>query len=80
MCCSQLDNRLTKVPPVRATITTVVTKEPDDIDEPALKRMMLRNVSAGKAMPYTKIELKTHGDSQVKVREDILELVERNAI
>lgn len=64
----QLDSRLTKVAPTRATISTVTAKEPDDIDEPSLRRTILTNVSAGgRATPYTKIELKVHGSYQVKV-------------
>lgn len=63
----QLDSRLTKVAPTRATISTVTAKEPDDIDEPSLRRTILTNVSAGRATPYTKIELKVHGNYQVKV-------------
>lgn len=63
----QLDSRLTKVAPTRATISTVTAKEPDDIDEPSLRRSILINVSAGRATPYTKIELKVHGNYQVKV-------------
>lgn len=65
--CSQLDSRLTKVPPARATITVIPVKEPGDVDEPALRRTMLKNISAGKAMPYTKVELKIYNECQVKV-------------
>lgn len=69
--CSQLDNRLTKVPPARATITTVPVKEPNDIDEPALRRTIMKNVSAGKSIPYTKTELKIYNEFQVKVSRSI---------
>lgn len=54
--------------PARATISTAVVKEADDIDEPTLRRTILKNVTAGKATPYTKVEVKMHGDFQVKVR------------
>ncbi|XP_055300313.1 protein HIRA homolog [Sitodiplosis mosellana] len=65
---AQLDNRLTKVPPARATITTVPVKESGDIDEPALRRTIIKNVSAGKSVPYTKIELKVYNEFQVKIQ------------
>lgn len=65
--CRQLDNRLTKVAPVRATISATPVKEPGDVDESTLRRTILKNVSAGKASPYTKVELKVHNEFQVKV-------------
>lgn len=65
--CRQLDNRLTKVPPVKAAITLPVVKEPGDMDESTLKRMVVNNVSAGKAYAYTKSMLKAYKEFQVKV-------------
>lgn len=65
--CRQLDNRLTKVAPVRATISAIPVKEPGDVDETSLRRTMLKNISAGKASPYTKVELKVFNEFQVKV-------------
>lgn len=64
---SQLDNRLTKVPPARATISAAIVKEPNEVDESTLRRTILRNISAGKAIPFTKIELKVHNEIQIKV-------------
>lgn len=66
--CSQLDSRLTKVPPVKATITTMPVKESGDVDESTLRRSIMKNVSAGKTTPYTKVELKVYNEFQVKVR------------
>lgn len=70
--CSQLDSRLTKVPPARATISAAPIKEPGDFDESALRRTILKNVSAGKSTPYTKVELKVHNEFQVRVRSSSL--------
>lgn len=67
MCYRQLDGRLAKVPPARATISVAPAKEHDHIDESAVKQTIIKNVNAGKAKAYDKVELKVHNDLQVKV-------------
>lgn len=44
-----------------------VVKERGDVDEPTLRRSILKNVSAGKAKPYAKVELKVHNELQIQV-------------
>ncbi|XP_031624833.1 protein HIRA homolog [Contarinia nasturtii] len=67
---AQLDNRLTKVPPARATLTKVPIKDPSDIDEPTLRRTILKNINAGKAAPYNKVELKVLNEHQIKIHNN----------
>lgn len=64
----QLDCRLTKVPPARATISAAPPKERGDVDESTIRQTIIKNVNAGKAKPYDKAELKVHNDLQVKVQ------------
>lgn len=69
-CCfyRQLDSRLTRVPPNRATISVTPSKERGDIDETAVRQTIIKNVNAGKAKAYDKVEIKVHNDLQVKVQ------------
>lgn len=62
-----MDSRLAKVPPARATISVSPAKEPGQVDEAVVKQTIIKNVSAGKAKAYDKVELKVHNDLQVKV-------------
>lgn len=64
-----MDNRLTKIPPTRATISVAPPpKHQGDIDETAVRQTIIKNVNAGKAKVYDKVEIKVHNDLQVKVR------------
>lgn len=64
---SQMDSRLTKVPPTKATISVAPPKQQNEIDETAVRQTIIKNVSAGKAKAYDKVEIKVHNDLQVKV-------------
>lgn len=74
-CYRQLDSRLTKVPPNRATITVTPSKERGDIDETTVRQTIIKNVNAGKAKAYDKVEMKVHSDLQVKVQCNLHQLV-----
>lgn len=63
-----MDSRLTKVPPTRATISVAAPKERGDIDETTVRQTIIKNVNAGKAKAYEKVEIKVHNDLQVKVQ------------
>lgn len=67
-----MDNRLTKVPPARATISVTPPKQQGDIDETAVRQTIIKNVNAGKAKAYDKVEIKVHDDLQVKVQQQPL--------
>lgn len=64
----QMDSRLTKVPPTRANISVATPKQQGDLDEAAVRQTIIKNVNAGKAKAYDKVEIKVHNDLQVKVQ------------
>lgn len=64
----QMDIRLTKVPPTRANISVATPKQQGDVDETAVRQTIIKNVNAGKAKAYDKVEIKVHNDLQVKVQ------------
>lgn len=63
----QLDSRLAKVPPVKATISATPPKESGDFTESDIKHTIVKNVNAGKAKAFDKVEFKVLNDLQIKV-------------